>query len=345
VLGLSSLRADEPPEPKGRSSGSSQTSASVPTAPSSSTATVSGRPVPAKASPPVPGPDRDPRLWPRGYFPGDPLPPSTIYLTFDDGPTEFTPAILDILKEEGVHATFFICGQAPSLKKTPPARQTAAQPEPAGSLQNAGTTSAPHASPAVNYLLQYSSTIRRMIREGHVIGNHCYSHTDLGRQSAGQIDFQISTVNSQLKTILGSEMPELRFIRPPFGSPWLGSWNTAVQREKVCRALGSKGIVVLWTEGWDSSDSTDWAQGEWFAPEARRYHPDTESYAEKMNREMRRLLKRADGKQSGIILMHDTHPTSRDILKALIIEYKRRGYSFGTLEDYAEWRWPSSPGR
>jgi len=184
-----------------------------------------------------------------------------------------------------------------------------------------------------------------MIREGHVIGNHCYSHTDLGRQSAGQIDFQISTVNSQLKTILGSEMPELRFIRPPFGSPWLGSWNTAVQREKVCRALGSKGIVVLWTEGWDSSDSTDWAQGEWFAPEARRYHPDTESYAEKMNREMRRLLKRADGKQSGIILMHDTHPTSRDILKALIIEYKRRGYSFGTLEDYAEWRWPSSPGR
>jgi len=41
------------------------------------------------------------------------------------------------------------------------------------------------------------------------------------------------------------------------------------------------------------------------------------------------------------VLMHDTHPTTRDVLKSLIEELKKRGYSFGTLEDYCRWRWGS----
>ena len=49
---------------------------------------------------------RDGLLWPEGYYPGDPLPLHTVYLTFDDGPSDFTVQILDILKEEGIHATF-----------------------------------------------------------------------------------------------------------------------------------------------------------------------------------------------------------------------------------------------
>jgi hypothetical protein len=58
-----------------------------------------------------------------------------------------------------------------------------------------------------------------------------------------------------------------------------------------------------------------------------------------MLREVKRILGRADGTAGGIILMHDTHPTSRDVLKSLIEELKRRGYGFGTLEDYCRWRW------
>ena len=42
-----------------------------------------------------------------------------------------------------------------------------------------------------------------------------------------------------------------------------------------------------------------------------------------------RILRSADGRASGIILMHDTHPTLRDILGALIEELKRRGYTLG----------------
>ncbi|WP_019535845.1 polysaccharide deacetylase [Paenibacillus ginsengihumi] len=61
----------------------------------------------------------------------------TVYLTFDDGPSKLTPAVLDILKEEGVKATFFVLG-----------KQVEAYPEVAG----------------------------RIVSEGHAIGNHSYNH-------------------------------------------------------------------------------------------------------------------------------------------------------------------------
>jgi peptidoglycan/xylan/chitin deacetylase (PgdA/CDA1 family) len=256
---------------------------------------------------------RDARYWPRGYFPGDPLPPSTIYLTFDDGPTDFTAQLLDILKEEGVHATFFLN----SYDKDHPKRADASR----------------------NALVKYRDCLLRMVREGHAIGNHSFSHQDFATLSPSRIDFQLSTLQRQLKEVLGPETPTIRLIRPPFGSPWLGNWNRQKDREKVCAALSGRGIVMLWTTGWDSSDSADWAKGEWFEASAKRYHPGSATYTKKMQRELGRILRRADGKASGVILMHDTHPTSRDVLKALIEELKLRGYSFATLEDYCRWRW------
>jgi hypothetical protein len=51
------------------------------------------------------------------------------------------------------------------------------------------------------------------------------------------------------------------------------------------------------------------------------------------------LLSLAEGGRSGVILMHDVHPTTRDMLGPLIRELKARGYTFATLEDYARWRW------
>lgn len=46
-----------------------------------------------------------------------PNPQNTAYLTFDDGPTALTPQVLDILKEQGVKATFFVvCKQDPALE-------------------------------------------------------------------------------------------------------------------------------------------------------------------------------------------------------------------------------------
>ncbi|HZG88417.1 polysaccharide deacetylase [Paenibacillus sp.] len=62
----------------------------------------------------------------------------TVYLTFDDGPSKWTPKVLDILKEYEVPATFFVLG---SLAE------------------------------------QQEETVRRIVREGHALGNHTYDHT------------------------------------------------------------------------------------------------------------------------------------------------------------------------
>lgn len=61
----------------------------------------------------------------------------TVYLTFDDGPSKLTPEVLDILKDEGVQATFFVLG--------------------------------------VN-AERYPDTLQRIVDEGHAIGNHTYDH-------------------------------------------------------------------------------------------------------------------------------------------------------------------------
>lgn len=64
--------------------------------------------------------------------------PKTMYLTFDDGPnTENTNAVLDILKEKGIKATFFVVGK--NVERNP-------------------------------------ETTRRIVSEGHTIGIHCYNH-------------------------------------------------------------------------------------------------------------------------------------------------------------------------
>lgn len=258
-------------------------------------------------------PQRDSRLWPQGYYPGDPLPPRTVYLTFDDGPSDFTLQILDILKEEGVHATFFLN----SYDKDNPF----------------------HADTGKNFLFRYAAALRRMVDEGHAVGNHTYSHQDLADLSLAQIVFQLNTLQRQLAEVLGDKMPRIHLIRPPFGSPWYSASSTDGARKRVGAILSDRGLVMLWTVGWDSSDSFDWAKGEWYTTSSVRYSPGTASYDGKMDRETARLLKSADGTSSGIVLMHDTHPTTRDILKSLIEDLKQRGYSFGTLEDYCRWRW------
>jgi peptidoglycan/xylan/chitin deacetylase (PgdA/CDA1 family)/chaperonin cofactor prefoldin len=269
---------------------------------------------PVSVTPALPAtPTRDSRYWPQGYYPGDPLPPRTVYLTFDDGPSDFTIQILDILKEEGVHATFFMN----SYDKDNPF----------------------HADTGKNLLFRYADALKRIVDEGHAIGNHTYSHRDMAELSPSQIVFQLDTLKRQLAEVLGDRMPCIHLIRPPFGSPWYSDSSTDDARKKVGGVLTDRGLVMLWTIGWDSSDSFDWAKGEWYTVSSTRYRPGTSSYDSKMDRETARILKTADGNASGIVLMHDTHPTTRDVLKSLIEELKRRGYSFGTLEDYCRWRW------
>jgi peptidoglycan/xylan/chitin deacetylase (PgdA/CDA1 family) len=104
-----------------------------------------------------------------------------VALTFDDGPhPERTPAILDTLKRHGVQATFFVTGE-----------RAAAHPE----------------------------IIRRIVAEGHLVGNHTFSHSPrfpLGGSSkmAPEIAREIERCDEALEKIVGTR-PAL--FRPPFG--------------------------------------------------------------------------------------------------------------------------------
>ncbi len=91
---------------------------------------------------------------------------STVYLTFDDGPDDkVTPQILDILKAEGVKATFYVCG---------------------------------------NMVEAYPDVLRRIFNEGHAIGNHSYNHRyDELYKSPWSFMEQIIQTDTAIKNVIG----------------------------------------------------------------------------------------------------------------------------------------------
>ena len=88
-----------------------------------------------------------------------------VALTFDGGPSEPTPKLLDILKEKKVHATFF--------------------------LQGKGHTDT------------YPDTVLRMSREGHETANHTWSHKVLTELSAEEIEAEMKPVQDDVRRITG----------------------------------------------------------------------------------------------------------------------------------------------
>lgn len=98
-------------------------------------------------------------------------------LTFDDGPHPvYTEQLLDGLKERGVKATFFVTGEHAEL---------------------------------------HPDIIRRMHDEGHLIGNHTYSHIQLTASNRAQFKKELIQTNEILSDITGDE---IQYVRPPYGS-------------------------------------------------------------------------------------------------------------------------------
>ena len=101
-----------------------------------------------------------------------------IALTFDDGPNaQYTPLLLDGLKERDVKASFFVIG---------------------ANIEKDGN----------------EEIIRRMHEEGHLIGNHTYHHADLSNMSAEDAHRELQMTDRLVRDITGEE-PML--VRPPFG--------------------------------------------------------------------------------------------------------------------------------
>ena len=108
-----------------------------------------------------------------------------IAITFDDGPhPSYTAQLLDGLKERGIHATFFVTGE-----------HAEANPE----------------------------IIKRMQEEGHLIGNHTYSHIQLTEKNREIFREELIRTNEIIEEITGEEV---QYVRPPYGS-----WDKSFEKE------------------------------------------------------------------------------------------------------------------
>ncbi|MFF2480808.1 polysaccharide deacetylase family protein [Paenibacillus sp. NPDC058071] len=187
-----------------------------------------------------------------------------IALTFDDAPDpRFTPAILDILSQHKVCATFFVVGN-----------RAAAHPD----------------------------LIRRMVREGHVVGNHSYNHAVLPKLSEQAFRKQILKTDAIIKRITGYRP---RFIRPPYGE---------VAASQVAWTRKNGFIVVNW-----DVDSVDW---------------NNNPSSSKVLLNIKRTLQ-----PGSIVLQHAGGGDGQSLtgtieaLPRLIVSLKKRGYELVTLPE------------
>jgi peptidoglycan/xylan/chitin deacetylase (PgdA/CDA1 family) len=252
----------------------------------------------------------------------DALPAGVAYLTFDDGPSDWTGEILDTLAAKGVHATFFV---------------TAKQ------LKGPAGLDATYTDAAGNQAV-YRDLVKREAAEGHVIGNHTVDHKDLSTladaDAAAELDLNEQLINQALiKT--GGAPRVLGLVRPPYGSPWVHS--PVLPTDKLAtagRVIANRGIDVLWTL--DSTDSREWAQGETYRRDAIPVGVVTTlSYADKVARVQSSVLNDPSiaAHAGAIILMHDSHNGTRDALGAIIDGLRAAGYTFGTIEELVQQRY------
>jgi len=185
----------------------------------------------------------------------------TLFLTFDAGyENGFTEKILDTLKENNVPATFFLVG---------------------------------------TYLETNPELTKRIIDEGHIIGNHTVSHGNMTKKSPKDFSAELKKFDEILESMGVSNMP--KYYRPPEGK--FNESNLITAKE-----LGYK--TVLW-----SASYADWDN---------KKQPSREHAFEKL---MPRLHPGA------ILLLHSTSATSTDILPDFITECRKLGYEFKSLNE------------
>ena len=188
-----------------------------------------------------------------------------IALTYDDGPNDpHTLRLLEVLAKHNVHATFFMIGR---------------------------------------YVQQRPEIVREVVKAGHVIGNHTFTHPLLTLQSAAQIRQELSDCRSALQDAIGDHS---NLFRPPFGGR-----RPATLR--IARELGLE--PVMWNvTGYD-----------WNAPPSAMIE--------------QKVAKQIRG--GDVILLHDGGhkqigaDRSQTVLAtdSLIAKYQAEGYRFVTIQE------------
>ena len=185
-----------------------------------------------------------------------------IYLTFDCGyENGNTPAILDALKKHQVSATFFAVG---------------------------------------TFLESEPDLVKRMVAEGHTVGNHTWHHPDMSAISTREsFEEELNSTADAYHQITGQEMP--RYYRPPQG-------KYSTENLQMAKDLGYS--TFFWSLAY-----VDWYQDN---------QPSREEAFDK-------LLGRIH--PGAIVLLHNTSSTNAAILDELLTKWEDMGYHFGTLQE------------
>lgn len=185
-----------------------------------------------------------------------------IYLTFDCGyENGNTEAILDALKKHNAPGTFFVVG---------------------------------------NFLETAPDIVKRMVEEGHTVGNHTYHHPDMSSISTtDSFSKELGDVETLFKQLTGQELT--KYYRPPQG-------KYSETNLQMAKALGYK--TFFWSLAY-----VDWYEND---------QPTKEQAFEK-------LLGRIH--PGAIVLLHSTSATNAQILDELLGKWEEMGYRFAPLSE------------
>ncbi len=186
----------------------------------------------------------------RGFHQKRNLNDKLMALTFDDGPTAFTSSILDLLAQHKQKATFFCIGKQ---------------------------------------IEEHPDIFKRIISEGHGVGNHTFSHTTkMGFFGKEEVVEEIETANAIIKKTGDINTP---FFRPPFG----------VTNPSIAFAVKHTGMRLV---GWN----------------VRSYDTVTSS-------ETKILIRVLKGIKPGcVVLLHDTSEKTVNVTKALLAVLSKGEY-------------------
>ncbi|MBQ7340557.1 MAG: delta-lactam-biosynthetic de-N-acetylase [Oscillospiraceae bacterium] len=185
-----------------------------------------------------------------------------IYLTFDAGyENGCTEKILDVLKEHNVKAAFFLVG---------------------------------------NYIEKNPDLVRRMVDEGHIVGNHTMHHPDMSKLSdKAAFQKELTDLEELFRSVTGKEMP--KYYRPPQGV-------YSQKNLEMAQEMGYK--TVFWSLAY-----ADW-------------NNDAQPTREQA---FSKLLPRIHN--GAVVLLHSTSRTNAEILNELLTKWEDMGYRFASLDE------------
>ena len=184
-----------------------------------------------------------------------------VYLTFDNGyEAGYTASILDTLKANDVKAAFFI---------------------------------------TAHYLNSQPDLVKRMVEEGHIVGNHTVNHHSMPSLTDEEIKKEIMDLHHSVLELTGYEM---KYMRPPKGE----------YSERTLSLSNSLGYTtVMWSLAYDDWDENKQGREEYGKTKIlENIHP------------------------GAVILLHGTSKDNMNILDTCIKEIKNMGYEIKSIDEF-----------